>query len=218
MAVRPWAPLAAAGVSLLVLAVVVGVNVGGAAPRELGSNLVRPLSFDVVLDGREEVCQPVEDIPAGTAGLELRIGTDGRPGPPLRSRIKASGGLVATGQLAAGWHEGDVVAPVSEVLRGRDAASVCVRNGGRAPIALAGHSLGSAEHASVDGRLVASNIRVAYVRADGGSWLSRAGFVAERVGSTRVAFPGAATFWIWLALALAVLGGAVAVVLRQERG
>jgi hypothetical protein len=217
MPARRWGPRAAAGAGLLALAIVVALILGGSAPRELGSNLVRPLSFDTVLDRGEEVCQPVEHVPSGTAGIELRVGTYGRPGPPLRSRIVQGTAPVANGRLASGWHEGDIVVPVEELRRDADDASVCVRNDGRR-VAIAGHRLGSAEHASVDGRPTASNIRVSYVRPDGGSWFGRAGFVADRVAATRAAFPGGATFWLWLVLALGTLAGAVAVVLRQEQG
>jgi hypothetical protein len=200
-----------------VLVVVVGVSVAAPAPRELGSNLIRPLAFDIVLDGGEEVCQPVEHVPAGTAGVELRIGTYGRPGPPLRARISSSGAAAAVGSRPGGWHQGDVVTPVEEIRRPHDHASVCLRNDGRDPIALAGHSLGSAEFARVDGHPAASNVRVDYVRRGGGSWIERARFVADRVAAVRVAFPGAATLWLWAALALTVIGGAVAVILREER-
>ena len=182
----------------------------------LGSNFVPPQAHDAEVPAGGRVCQPGELVPAGAGALRARIGTYGPPGPRLRLSITGPRGrVVARGGLAAGWSQGDVTIPFERV-GALEGAEVCLRNAGPGRIAVAGgRTLGAA--AVVDGQPAPGGITLSYLEPRARSWLGFAPEIAERADRLRDAPPGPLTLPLYIALAVAVLAGAVALVLREAR-
>ena len=207
--------LAAVG-ALLAVTIALMAVLSQSTRHSHASNFVPPHAFVADVPAGDRVCQPGERIPAGTGAIRARIGTYGSQGPRLELSISHPGGRrIAESVLAAGWRQGDVVIPVAR-LGALDEAEVCLRNAGSRRIAVAGgRTLGSG--ALVDGQAAAGGITLAYLEPEARSWFSFAPDVAERVDRLRDAPPGALTLPLFAALAVAVIAGAVALVLREER-
>jgi hypothetical protein len=163
-----------------------------------GSNLVKRDQFVVVLQGGQQTCQLGVNVPAGTGRLGLEVGTYGRPGPPL---LVTAGAPTRPPALRAGlppgWHEGTVTVPVRPTLARAAAGQLCIRNGGRSRIAVAG-SQGVPS--------------VYYEAPHATSWWSRLGRLADRAP-----YLGSWALWIAVALVAAAVGVAVVVMLRVSR-
>jgi hypothetical protein len=163
-----------------------------------GSNLVKRDQFVAVLQGGQQSCQPSVTVHAGTGRLNLVIGTYGRPGPPLLITVGApKQAPTLRAGLARGWREGSVNVPVRPTLGRPAAGQLCIRNGGRSRIALAG----------------AQGVPSVYYEAPHAtSWWSRLGDIADRTP-----YLGSWALWLALALSAGAVGLAVVVILRTAR-
>ena len=89
-------------------------------------------------------------VPAGTRYVGFFTGTYGRPGPPLRLRLRGA----RVDVRAPGGYEGAKTLVAIPELRHRTRAHVCLTNLGPAPLALAGVPQGFGFTSTVDGRKV----------------------------------------------------------------
>ena len=165
---RRSAALAGAG-TLVAIAVALAVVLSSSSRHAIASNYIRPITFISNVDAGERVCQPDQDVPAGTGGVALRVGTFGKPGPRLELAIRERGRTIATGTRQAGWKEGDVAISVPELATRHEVTEVCVRNDGSETIAVAGGS-GSGAGAEVGGKPAAGAIRLTFLEPDKRSW------------------------------------------------
>jgi hypothetical protein len=200
---------------ILVLLLVVGSR---SAPRQLGSNLVLEREFPVVVPGGAQACQAEASVPGGSGTLVLLVGTYGRPGPPLAVRVTRAGRPVSATRVAPGWTQGRLTIPMPTVRRDTLRAEVCVRNRGARRIALGGRISDPKAAARIAGRSQAGQFRIEYLTAGPQSWWSFFDRLPDRVASVRAAVPGAATFWIWIALLLAVAGSVAALLVSGVAG
>lgn len=206
--------LAAAG-GLLVVVAALAIVVTHGSRHALASNFVPPQGSVAELPAGGRVCQPGEHVPAGTGAIRARIGTYGAPGPRVELSIARPGGrAVARGELAAGWSEGDVAIPFERV--GVTDGEVCLRNAGPGRIAVVGGRT-QGEVALVDGQAASGGITLAYLEPEARSWWAFAPELSERVDRLRDAPPAALTLPLYVVLAVGVLAGAVALVLREAR-
>jgi hypothetical protein len=214
--VRLAALSAAVGAVLLIWAVIDAM--GPESRHVVRANLSPPVAFVATVDGGRRVCQQDELLPAGSGALRLRVGTFGRPGPPLEVTLQAGNGAPPRrGRVAAGWVEGDVVIPYPVVRIDEGAARVCVRNDGTERVVVAGSPAGPDAARIAGGKRTQGRMWLSYLRPSARSWWSETGAVATRAGIARDALPGGWTLWLWLAATLVVIGGAVAIVLRAAR-
>ena len=206
--------LAAAG-GLLVVVATLAMVVTHSSRHAIASNFVPPQGFVAELPAGGRVCQPGERVPAGTGAIRARIGTYGAPGPQVELSITRLGGrAVRRGELAAGFSAGDVEIPFEHV--GAVEGEVCLRNAGPGRIAVAGgRTLGDV--ALVDGNPASAGVALAYLEPEARSWWAFAPELSERVDRLRDAPPGALTLPLYVVLAVGLLAGAVAIVLREAR-
>lgn len=209
----PRRAVAVAGV--LALAGVLVVMLLQSGPRRAGTGSTANGAFVITLQGQEQACQGTELLPAGTAALRMTIGTYGKPGPPLEVLAKdASGRLLTSGSLAAGWKQGIVTIPVRRVTNSAQPVTVCVtdrqRSGALIPIALAGNP-GAGYAIEVAGHMTPGvRLRYEYMRAGDETWLSMLPTIAHRLTIGR---SGLVRHWAWIAFPLLMIL-AVGVALR----
>lgn len=205
----------AVGAGLLVLAV---VQAGSAERRHvLRGNLVPPVSFVAPVPGHGTVCQAGEIVPEGAGVLRLRIGTFGRPGPPLAVTLRAEGEPPVVATVRRGWREGDLEVELPRSVSGLAGATLCVRNGSGRRIVIAGAVQTPVAAAKVRGNPVAGRMAVSYLEAEPRSWWSFTGQVGPRLAAARDALPGGAGFALWAIGALLISVGAFALVVHAGR-
>jgi hypothetical protein len=212
--VRGRAATVAAVVSLLLLALGVVVAASQRERHQLGSNFVRPVAFVADAKAGKRVCQAGMLVPAGTGGIGLRIGTFGRPGPAVRLSLSAPGASTVRGTLAAGWSQGDIVVPIPELGAERRDARICLEHDGPGVIAIAGGP-GLGRGARVGRRAAIGMIRLEYVERNARPWWPVVPKMDDRLAAVRDALPGSASLPLYVLLALGVIGGSVALVLRE---
>jgi hypothetical protein len=214
--VRSRAASAAAIVSLALIAAACLVLGLDRERHQLASNLVRPVAIVAAVEPGERLCQRGVTVPAGTGALGLRLGAfDGR-GPALRVTIRASGRPDLRGTLPAGWGTGYVSVPVDTVGVERRAARVCLEHDGPGRVAVAGDG-GAVPVATLGADRMAGAIRVEFAEPEPRSWFATIPDLADRLAVARDALPGSAALPLAALLALAVLGGSVALVVREGR-
>jgi predicted membrane protein DUF2142 len=191
-----------------IVALLAGVAVAGAqsAHRQLSSNLVTAEAFMAVLEPGVRLCQDGESVPRGTGAIRLTLGSYGRPGPPLE--LTAGGTRT---RLARGWREGTVLIRTPGIRAG--ATTVCLEHDGPGRVAVAGGPADVSVGLEVDGQPLGARARFEYTTAEARSWWSLLGEIGDRMAAIRVAFPAAATAWLWIALLAAVVGGVAALLL-----
>lgn len=199
-----------------IVAIAVGIAVLGSqsALRQLGSNYVVENEFPVTVPAGARACQDEAAIPGGAGTLRLLAGTFGRPGPALRVTIEDGGRTIATGSRRAGWVQGHVLVPVSTVQGDRAHARVCVRNRGPAKLALGGRVSAPTIAAHVGGKAQTGQFRIEYDTPRPLSWWSFAGRFPSRVATVHDAFPGGATFWLWIVFLAGAAAGVALLVVR----
>jgi hypothetical protein len=183
----------------------------------LRSNLTPPAGFTTVVPGGARLCQSRELVPDGAGAVKLRIGTYGVPGPALRMSVRSPRRQSAVGGLKAGWREGDVAVPISEVMSDHERAEVCLTNKGRERIALAGTVRDPSIAARLDGHPVMSRVWLEYLESRPRSDWALAPAVVRRAAAVRDALPGSFTLPLWCLLALGTAGAATALVMRELR-
>ncbi len=108
MAVR-----AVLAVGFLLLVLTLGFVLFDSEQRQAGSNHVPEVEEVVKRRGDWRRCQDGEIVPEGAAALLLRVGTYGRPTPPLRVTARGEDGdFITDGSLPFGQREGHLRIPV----------------------------------------------------------------------------------------------------------
>lgn len=159
----------------------------------------------VVVPPRERVC--MRDVALDPHGDQVRfkVGTYGKPGPPLAVSVRGAG-YDATGRLAAGYadnleHSVAIARPPRSEL-----ATVCIRNGGRATIAFYGAHQRSQSRVLVDvgGEPVDASPMLAFYESRPVSIADRLTTTLSRMAVFRgpLGYPAV----IWAILALFVVG------------
>ena len=141
-----------------------------------------------------------------SARATFGITTYGKPGPPVRVRLRGRG-YRQTGRIAGGYadnlgHQVEIAPPRSAV-----AAEACFRNAGRSPLALFGtarHRPNSRSRSRVEERPVNSDIALAFFERGPRSLVDRLPDTVERVTAFRPALVG--PWLVWALLALVLLG------------
>jgi hypothetical protein len=205
------------GVALLAVAGALVLEMSGRAPRQAGSDHISPAVFAATVPAGGLVCQPAPFLPDDAARAQILIGTYGRPAPALRlSFLDAAGARVASGQLAAGAHEGTLVIPLSRVHGAPAAASVCLRVSGAAKVALGGEG-GPVNPTSelVDNAAQPGRISLIYLRGGRESWWQLLPVLSERFGLGKAYFFGDWTLAFCALLLLGVWVGTIRLLLRE---
>jgi hypothetical protein len=176
------------GIGLVLLAGVVLVLLLGQGQRRSGSNYVPEYGPVTELRGADERCEEQELVPGDTGGLNLLVGTHGRPTPDITVTVSADGrGLVSRGRLPAGKHEGRVVVPIARVDETVAGARVCIRTGPGGRTVLYGRG---------------DKVRLAWLRPGSESRLGMLSTVAHRFGLGKLN-----PFGPWLLAVVALVTG-----------
>jgi hypothetical protein len=201
-----FAAVAGAGMLALLLTSV-------ADRRDLAFTLgVQPAEVAAVLMPGHEVCQRPIDTSADAARVRFRVGTYGRPGPPLEvSPIvehRSSSEVVIAGfrksRVGGGYASGaTLAAPVSNVKEG-DRLRLCVRNAGREKVALYGNGPAAARTSAafLDGKQLNTDLTLVFERSSRRSMLATFPDMFERAALWHPGWVGAWTFWVLLAFVL----------------
>jgi hypothetical protein len=167
--------------------------------------------------GRLDVCQDAESIPASTGAVRVSLETTGQPGPPLALVATNGRATIGRGTLAAGWSGRTATIPLRPVTREERVGRLCVTIGASASVNLRGESRldpdagppATGGGAQLDGRM-----RFEYLTAERRSWWSQTGTIARRMGFGRAPGGGAVAF----AAALLMLGAAGLALRELVRG
>jgi hypothetical protein len=184
------------------------------AYEQTGTDDVKPETFAVVVPRGGTVCQGPDLIQAKTGRVATVIGSYGRPGPPVSLVMRqARLGVVATGGLRPGWKEGAVGIPLRRPLKADAAPVLCLHNGGRSRLALAGVMAPvKGSTTTLNGKRVGARLSLTYTEKSKRSGWSRVGDLASRVGDAH----GVGSWLLWAAIVLSALSavGAVVVLAR----
>lgn len=213
---RRLVPLIVAFGVLLTLGGLV-LDMSGAAPRQSGSDRVRPLQFSVLMPRGGTVCQPVLGIPPDTATVEPLIGTYYRPLPRISIRfISASGTEVASGEVSGG-RQGYVAIPLRRRSR-TPATEACLDIHGSYRAAIGGNSApaGPAD-AVVNGKRAAAQITLFYLRPGRETWWQLLPVLDLRFGLGKAPFFGRWTLIATFLLALLAWAATIRLLLRELR-
>ena len=211
---RGRAATVAAVASLLLIAVGCLAVMTKSERHLTGTNWVRPVTFETELAPGERLCQPDARLPAGSAGVGMRVRTFARARPELRVTVRSPGEPVVRGRLASGPRAGDVVVPIPELSTERRDARVCVEQDGPGRLAIAGGP-GIGDDARLDGEPIDGMIRLEYVERAPKTWFAVVPDMFDRIAVARDALPGKASLPVFVLLAAGVLGGALLLVVRE---
>jgi hypothetical protein len=196
------------GAAILAVLVAIAVVLTDSKPRLAGTNNVRLDGYPVVIEPGQRYCQQGERVPADAAGMELEVGTEDRPGPPL---------AITLGdrrlRIAGGYRDGPLSVPISD-----SASTFCVRNQGVRDVYLGGQTAAAALPPGISGELAGEPApmaaRVLYWREGSESGWQIAGSVLDRW--SRATALGGVTPWVAIALLLGACGAATALALRAR--
>lgn len=205
--------LAAIAVGLAALLVAVIVAFTESKPRLAATNNVRDPIFAAVVPRGAVLCQTGELMPADAASVQIRVGTYGKPMPPLTVTATGPGAAPITGSVSGGGPQGRVPIPVPRTEKSLGGRRVCLRNGGRSRIAIGGEAIPNP--ATIGGRPADGRVRLEWYRPGKEDWFAMAPTVAHRFGYGNAPWMGPWTLWLAALLFLGALAAAVAVVLRQ---
>lgn len=198
------------GLGLVGIAAALAVTLSQRRTHLSSTNSVRPAIYLVRLAGGDTLCQAGELVAGGTGAVRVFVGGYGKRVGPLRLTVFATGRRSVAGAAVRGYHEGNLAIRVLPPRAAIPRATVCIRNAGREPIALAGRE-GIAPVARVGSRSTPGRIEIEYLQRRPKSWWSLARTIAHRVGVARAAFIGGWSLWV----AAILLGLAWLVALRQ---
>jgi hypothetical protein len=198
-------------VALALVAGVLVLDMSGRAPRLAGSDHLAPVGFVATLEGSRELCQAQIVLPSDAQRVQVLIGTYGLEVPELAVRFLGPGGrLRASGRLAAGATQGDVLIPLSYPHGHAAEGVLCVRVGGHSKMVLGGTAAtpgpGSEQ---IGGTPQPGRISVVYLRPGRESWWQLLPSLSQRFGLGKASFFGD---WTLAVAALALLGVWVAAV------
>ncbi len=199
-------------VGVLCMAAAVAVVLSRSPLEVAGSDGVAVGPAVAHAEGGSGVCQPGGTVPGGTSAVRLSLSAN--IGPRVEVTVSSGSRVVARGVREAGWGvDESVTMPVGRVRRAVSNARVCVKLG---PALEPVQVNGSAERVREAGGRVGETawLRIEYLRAGGGSWLSRAASVAQRMGLGR-APAGTWVGYLVFAGMVVVLGLVSRLILRE---
>jgi hypothetical protein len=205
----------ALGCVVLVAAVV--AQLAHDAPRLAGSNDIEPSSFVVFSEGGQRVCQADETLFEDTASVRMTIGTYGQPTPPLEVRWTKAGRVVESTELAAGWAEGVVRIPLSEVPPETVGdTTLCVRPQTKSRLAFGGQS--ASNGAIVGGESQDARVSVLSDLSGSRSLFEMLSTAARRYPAGNAGWLGTWSLWGIFVILAGALVAAGAALLRHRDG
>ena len=211
----------ALALALVAIATGLVIDMSGAAPRLAGSDHVHwPAAQQLTptLPGGGTLCAPVGTVlPADAARLVVTIGSYGRRLPRLVVLFTPTGGRSRiVGGLPAGGSEGEAVSIPLDRHHGPSASgAVCLRAGGREPLAFYGWSQNPPT--TINGTPANGAVSMLFYRAGSESWWQLLGALDLRFGLGKWGF---FSDWTLPAIALAALllwFGVTRVLMRDVR-
>ena len=128
-----------------------------------------------------KVCQANEPLPASTAAIRMSI--IAYLGPAVSVTVSHGGQIISRGQRGTGWIGGSLTLSLKHPIAASTDAEICVT---RAPGPLAAGLLGNISPpdraATSNGIPLQGRLRIEYLTRGHQSWLSKAKFVARRLG------------------------------------
>jgi len=197
--------IAATAAGSLLIAAAVLVFAFDSKQRVAGTNLLAPLNPTVEIRPGDRACERIRHLPAGAAAVRIRGDAGGGEISP-RVKILKGGALVSSG--SAQGPEGAIEVPLEPATEAIRAARLCVSNAGPEPLLLYGErkrSPGGFRY----------RFGVTFLEDGRSSFVTRADVISQRFHNGQAGALGA---WaMWLALALGVAAGALALVALLRR-
>ncbi|MEA2396525.1 MAG: hypothetical protein QOK25_81 [Thermoleophilaceae bacterium] len=190
-----FAVLVAAGIGALTWSV-------GAADRVVAySPGVPPSHVAAVVPPGHEVCQTPLPLPAPTDAVSLQVGTNHRPGIPLRVIVRdLHGRPLAEGGIGAGYQDGGIQTARFRTVPAGSTVSLCIRDVGRAPVYPYGSDSASDSGTVQDGRRGTVDLAITFFRPRPRSALSLVPAAFRHASVFRFDWVGAWTYWVLAAL------------------
>lgn len=193
--------------AVVVLVAVCAAGVGALAleaaadERALAFTLsVRSVELEPVEPGAEACQRGIQAVEEFDV-VALRLGTHGRPGPPLAVTVREHGGgrTLATGRLAAGAADNAAAAArVAPAVPSGGRIDVCVRNAGAHGVALYGGKVDETPSEARMGDRLLYDLTLAFHRSEPRSALSLVPDMFDRATTFKPGLVGAWTFWVLL--------------------
>jgi hypothetical protein len=206
----------AIAIGLVLVAGMLGVGLFKSVLPPTGDNnrQIQLLSGIRLLPG-QQACQQHEPVPGGSGQLHVIASTAGKPAGPLVASVSVGGQTRATGRSASGFVDSTVQIPLTPENGELSGAEVCVRNAGRAPVALLGQNAAGTEAAVVSGKRVSGSMRLDWYESKKHTRIAGAGDVARRYSFAKASFFGSWTMWVMLGLLLAASAAGIVLVARE---
>jgi hypothetical protein len=175
------------------------------------------LPAGVVIPPGAQACQPEIGIPRGAGTIRMTVGTAGKPAGPLAVTISQGRRTLGSGATRGGIVDEPVRAHVGAGIGGARHARVCVSNRGPNQVALWGQEVPFGQGARVSARRMPQTraMRLEWFEPHSATRISRAGVIAHRYGLVKASWVGTWTFWVALAVLVAVSAAGVALVARE---
>jgi hypothetical protein len=209
-------PLLIPLIALVLLALAFARTMGHTGERLAASNSVKLQQPALQIDGGSRLCQPIL-APGDAASALLFVAPTAPKGPPLTMALTAAGTTIATSHIAGGWTGGTARFAFPTLHTTYLKATICIRNGGAAPIAFSGLPIAAPTSTTVDGKAQQAVITVEFFRPGVSNWWSLLPTIAHRAGVLKGSLSGAWGFWLAAALVLLAGVGAVAITLGGLR-
>jgi hypothetical protein len=143
-------------------------------------------------------------ISAESRRMRFKVGTYGKPGPPLAVTLRAPGYTARSG-VRSGFEDNSSLQVALPAPPGGRLATVCIRNDGQHRVAFyaAGDSARSRVHATVNGKREHATPTLSFAEARPVSIAQRAGVTAGRIAVFRGLLDHAWVVWLLAGLMLA---------------
>jgi hypothetical protein len=177
------------------------------------------LPAGVAIPAAAAACQPEPQVPPGTGALRLTISSKGKPAGPLEVTVTHGGRTLASGRSRAGLVDGAVRIRIGAGAGNVKNARVCVANRGPRRVAVLGQEVphGQGAHVTDPKQPQTRAMRIEWFEPTAETRLARAGDVAHRYGLMKADWVGTWTFWVMLAVLVAVSAAGVALAAREVR-
>jgi hypothetical protein len=209
-------PLLIPLLALVLLALAFVRTMGHTGERLAASNSVKLQQPAVQINGGSLLCQPIV-APHDAASALVFAAPTGPKGPPLTMTLSGGARTVATSHIAGGWTGGLARFSFPALGTTYAKATLCIRNGGAAPIAFSGLPVGVPTSTTVDGTPQQAVITIELFRPGVSTWWSLLPTIAHRAGVLKGSLSGAWGFWLAAALVLLAGAGALALTLTELR-
>jgi hypothetical protein len=213
-AVALFAVLVAAGIGALAWSV-------GTADRLVAySPGVPPSHVAATVPPGHEVCQTPLPAPAPVDAVSFAVGTNHRPGIPLRVIVRnLRGRVLAEGAIGPGYPDGGLLTARFRTIPAGSVVSVCIRNAGRSPVYPYGSDSADGTGTVQDGRRATVDVAITLLRPGPRSALSLVPAAFRHAAVFRFDWVGAWTYWVLTALLVLGVPVLCALAIREaQRG